>query len=483
MRKKSFWIVGLIAILLVIAVPIVLLWPSAPAVSADPWANVPVHATHTDHTDIVTGTFDSPQAVTQACLECHEESADQVMHTTHWTWESEPVYAPWRNEMVTIGKKNQINNFCIGTQGNEKSCMTCHTGYGWEDATFDFTNSLNVDCLACHANTALYTKGSYGNPTEDTDLLAAAKSVASPTRENCGKCHFDGGGGNNVKHGDLDESLRFPAETLDVHMGEHNFLCTDCHQTDDHEIKGKLLADNLTIAPVEQVACTDCHATDLHEDERITSHVASVACQTCHIPTTANKNPTKVFWDWSTAGDADRPDDHYTYLKIKGSFIYEKDFQPTYQWFNGGVSYRYLLGDTIDPSQPTLMNPPAGDITDPTAKIFPFKIHVANQPYDTVNKTLLQPVTAGEGGYWTTFDWNSAFKLAEPITGVPYSGNYGFAETWMHWPTTHMVKPAEDALQCDDCHSTGGGDDPQRMDWAALGYEGDPIEWGGRFSK
>ena len=63
--------------------------------------------------------------------ECHADSADQVMHTTHWTWEGEPVTVPWREEPVTIGKKTQINNFCISSQGNEKQCMTCHAGYGW----------------------------------------------------------------------------------------------------------------------------------------------------------------------------------------------------------------------------------------------------------------------------------------------------------------------------------------------------------------
>jgi hypothetical protein len=46
----------------------------------------------------------------------------------------------------------------------------------------------------------------------------------------------------------------------------------------------------------------------------------------------------------------------------------------------------------------------------------------------------------------------------------------------MYWPTTHMVQPAENALQCADCHGEGG-----RLDWQALGYPGDPLEWGGRF--
>jgi hypothetical protein len=33
---------------------------------------------------------------------------------------------PWREGTVTIGKINQINNFCTGSQGNENKCMACH---------------------------------------------------------------------------------------------------------------------------------------------------------------------------------------------------------------------------------------------------------------------------------------------------------------------------------------------------------------------
>ena len=149
---------------------------------------------------------------------------------------------------------------------------------------------------------------------------------------------------------------------------------------------------------------------------------------------------------------------------------------PTYLWFNGNLSERYLLGDKIDPTQPTYINKPAGDISDTTAKIFPFKLHAAKQPYDTGFNYLLAPVTAGPDGYWTNFDWDNAFKLAQERMGLAYSGNYGFAETLMYWPTTHMVQPKENALACDDCHTDNG-----RMDWKALGYMGDPIRWGGRF--
>ncbi len=481
MRKlpkfQSFlWVFGLLLIVAIIAGGVAVLLPRT-AKAANPRAFLPQRPPHTDHVDLIKSPLVSGQEVTQACLECHPDSASQVMHTTHWTWESQPFNVPWRSQPATIGKKNQINNFCIGIQGNQKKCTSCHAGYGWADSTFDFNNPLNVDCLACHADPAKYTKGEYGNPEPTTDLTAAAKSVRAPNRENCGKCHFEGGGGNGVKHGDLDESLSFPQANIDVHMGEYNFVCTDCHTTQDHVVKGKLLADNYTIDPKEQVACTDCHQGTIHADERINTHIQSVACQACHIPAMALKDPTKMTWDWSTAGQ-DRPEDHYTYLKIKGSFTYEENVQPTYLWFNGSNDYRYLLGDPIDPARPVMINHPSGDIRDPSARIFPFKIHVARQPFDIVYKYLLQPRTAGEGGFWTTFDWPSGLALGAQDTGLKFSGQYGFTETWMYWPTTHMVQPKESALQCDECHSSNG-----RLDWQALGYPGDPMEWGGRINK
>ena len=472
------WLVGLTLTFATIVTPILLFLPKGKLPTDNPQAHLQPTAIHTSHADIIKDPLITPQEVTRVCLSCHPKAASQVMKTTHWTWESKPFDVPWREEPVTIGKINQINNFCIGTQGNQKKCMSCHAGYGWqENAVYDFSNEENVDCLACHADTNLYGKGDYGDPAEGTDLTAAAQSVRMPKRDNCGKCHFDGGGGNGVKHGDLDESLIFPSDELDVHMGNMNFQCTTCHTTKDHQILGRLIADNYIVDPQEQVTCTNCHSETLHADERINAHVTTVACQSCHIPSMAVKDPTKTYWDWSTAGQ-DKPEDHYTYLKIKGSFVYQKNFKPTYTWFNGNLAYRYLLGDKIDPSQITYIDKPAGGIEDPNARIFPFKIHVAKQPYDTVNNYLLQPITAGDNGYWTNFDWDNAFRLAEAITGLKYSGQYGFTETLMFWPTTHMVQPVENALQCNDCHSAEG-----RLDWLSLGYLGDPLEWGGRFGK
>lgn len=471
-RQRLIPILGFLGTAAIIGGAIFLSISSAAVPSSDPWTYLPEHPIHTDHSSLIEGPFETGQDVTAACLTCHENAAHEMAQTVHWTWLNEPVKVSWRDEPVAIGKANTFNNYCIGIQSNWSGCTSCHAGYGWDSADFDFTNEANVDCLVCHDQSGGYLKGAAGLPKEGVDLVAAAKSVGIPTREDCGSCHFNGGGGAGVKHGDLDPSLYFPTEAIDVHMGRYDFLCTDCHRTTDHEVAGRSIGTSVDNA--NQVACTDCHQETLHEDERITAHVDTVACQTCHIPSAALRDPTKIVWNWSEAGDPNREENPHEYLRIKGSFVYDTNIQLSYEWYDGTARH-YLIGDVMDPSVPTLMNNPLGDITDAGARIFPFKIHYADQPYDTVNNVLLQPKTVGEGGYWTTFDWDSALRAGSEAAGLDFSGSYGFADTQMYMQITHMVQPSDNALQCTDCHSPNG-----RMDWEALGYYGDPILWGGR---
>lgn len=471
--SKYIWLLGLGATLLIITIPIYLFTLDPPVVSPDPWTHLPDRTVPaTDHSSLLEGPFETGSDVTRACLSCHEEAGEQVSHTSHFTWLSEPVMIAGRDEHIQIGKANLINNFCISVQSNWDGCTRCHTGYGWSDANYDFTNVENVDCLVCHEQTGTYVKSNAGQPAEGVDLLYVAGSVGIPTRQNCGGCHFDGGGGNGVKHGDLDESLYFPPESVDVHMGRHNFLCVDCHETQDHQIGGRAIG--VSVDDVNGIACTDCHDTRLHEDARITEHLDTVACQTCHIPATALLDPTKVEWDWSKAGQEGREEDPHVYLRIKGEFVYTNNYIPQYAWYNGNVS-RYLLGDVIDPTKTTYINQPQGSIDDLVSLLVPFKVHHALQPYDSVYNILLPPHTTGEDGYWTTFDWDSALQIGADTAGLPYSGEYGFAPTNMYLTQNHMVQPAENALTCTDCHGENG-----RMEWQALGYPGDPMEWGGR---
>jgi octaheme c-type cytochrome (tetrathionate reductase family) len=426
---------------------------------------------HFDHAPVIPASFDSPQAVTRACLACHPD-AREIMKSSHWTWLGGEVEVPDHAGKTRIGKKNLLNNFCLVSRGNERGCTKCHAGYGWTDDTFDFTKAENVDCLVCHERTGAYAKATGGLPAKGADLVAAARSVATPGRENCLACHAFGGGGQAVKHGDIDSSLVHPSTDQDVHIGRHEFLCVDCHRTEHHQISGR--AFSVSVEDGNGLACTGCHARPEHRDARLDAHLKAVACQACHVPTFARTIPTKAWWDWSKAGNKDRKEDPHSYLRIKGEFTYEQDVVPEYRWFNLSVG-RYLVGDKMDPSRPTPLNPPRGSISDPAAKIWPFKVHRATQPYDLANRTLLTPTTGGPGGYWTTFDWRSALALGAKANGIPFSGQWGFARTEMYWPLTHMVAPKEKALACGECHGERG-----RMDWAALGYAGDPMKTGGR---
>lgn len=469
-NKPGWWVVAAI-VTLAIVLPVVAVLHGEETLVDDPWKGVPETPAHTDHSSLLTGPFETGRDVTRACLECHEGEGQEVMRTAHFRWEGEPADLPGRPEPVSMGKKNVINNFCISVQSNWSGCTSCHVGYGWEDDTFDFSDPENVDCLVCHEQSGEYAKMAGGYPAEGVDLVAVAQSVATPSRDNCGSCHFRGGGGDAVKHGDLDASLANPRARVDVHMGTHGLVCIDCHKTEDHDMLGRALS--VSVDNTNQVLCTDCHVEAPHEDTRLNNHLSAVACETCHIPQVAIREATKTHWDWSAAGQ-DLPEDAHEYLKKKGRFEYEQGLRPEYLWFNGKGD-RYLLGDVLDPEEETDLNPPRGDIMDPGARISPFKIHKALQPYDRQYNTLMIPKTVGEGGYWTDFDWDQAIRLGSEASGLPYSGDFGFTSTVMYWPLSHMVQPASSALQCRDCHSEDG-----RLDWRGLGYPGDPAEWGSR---
>lgn len=449
-------------------------WPSPERASAAGKSFTKPNRIITDHSHMIHGPFEDGPSVTKTCLGCHPEAGEEMMSSVHWEWLGKPVDIPGKEEPVRIGKKNLINNFCISTTNNESKCTACHAGYGWTEEEFDFSNQTNIDCLVCHDHSGQYVKGEYGHPAKGVDLEMAAKSVTSPDRNNCGSCHFNGGGGNGVKHGDLDGSMTFPTARIDVHMGKYDFNCIDCHQTEDHQIKGRSMG--VSVERTNGVECLDCHKNDLHRDDRLNAHTDTVACQTCHIPEFAVDDPTKMTWDWSTAGQDLNIKDKHKYMKIKGSFQYSRRVIPEYDWYNG-FNTRYLLGDKMSPDKVTVLNQPMGSIIDKNAKIFPFKIHRGNQVYDKEYNTFMAPTTAGKGGFWREFNWDKALRIGAEKTGMNYSGEYGFARTDMYMRLNHMVAEKEKALTCKDCHSENG-----RMDWHKLGYEHDPMYQGSRLN-
>jgi octaheme c-type cytochrome (tetrathionate reductase family) len=389
---------------------------------------------------------------------------------------------------------------------NEKFCAACHIGYGMENAkTFDFKSESAVDCLVCHDTTGTYKKlpGLAGHPTykeiefppksgkmaKPVDLSKVAQSVSKTSRATCGACHFLGGGGDAVKHGDLDTSLKNPAKYLDVHMDAKglNFSCATCHATQGHNIPGSRYTPTGKAMPSairggkdekgsNAASCQSCHSNAPHKKnadraDRLNTHTDKIACQTCHIPQYARAQPTKMTWDWSTAGKLspegkrmqikDASGTHDRYDSIKGDFTYESDVVPEYAWINGKVKYT-LLGDPVDTEGVTKINEYFGSATDGESRIWPLKVFRGKQPYDLETKSLLVPHTAvgygekDDSAFWQNFKWEAALKAGAQAVDRPFGGKFDFVKTEMSWPITHMVAPKADALTCTQCHAKEG---------------------------
>ncbi len=447
--------------------------------------------------------FKTPQEVTKACLQCHNNIDVQMMVNEHWTWIKQDSI-PGRGK-VMIGKKNILNNFCIGIGGNEKLCSMCHAGYGFNTKNFDTKNPENMDCLICHDQTGTYHKsnpcknkdhkGGWGYPAKGVNLEYVAQHVGLPKRQNCGACHFYGGGGNNVKHGDLEAALIHPTKEIDVHMAANglNMTCTDCHKTYNHNIPGDL--PTVSSSPKNSFSCTECHTSHPHKSKLLNEHTQFVSCEACHIPYYAKGAPTKLYWNWQGAGklvngkpihfEKEIPKDSipryvkdpkvakqimavvttdsviYEYDSKHGPAILAKDVKPEYCWWNG-YSNHVFITDKINPKKVVNINSLMGSYEDflhpmdkkHPSKIYPVKIMRGRQPYDAGYKTLVNPKLVGPyGGYWFTFNWDSAITAGMKYVGRPFSGKVGFVETRTYWPLHHEVAPKSEALSCTACHS------------------------------
>ena len=454
-----------------------------------------------DHSkfDALNKDFSSGTEVTAACLSCHNSRGQEFMKTQHWLWHK--LDTTPSAGIQDLGKINLMNNFCIGSNSNEKLCSMCHAGYGYEDKSFDFTNPENIDCLVCHDATGTYKKSKpskennfrgAGWPDLSVDLKLVATHVGLPKSNNCGNCHFTGGGGNNVKHGDLEKALLLDhagmAGQMDVHMSntnsDKNLQCVDCHITENHNISGQLYS--VSSSNANHVTCTQCHTDRPHKSQLLNNHYRRVACQTCHISEYAKVQPTTLVWDWSSATRLDSagkpigvtklPDSTYvfdgkTYENVHvqydskhGTMVKKKNVVPEYVWFNGNANHHKLLDIIEDTASSLILNPLQGSYWDNIrpkdaenpSRIFPVKVTRGRQPFDTKNKILIQPKLYGEykgsDALWTDLDWDASFAAGMEYTGLPYSGEYGFMKTESYWPLNHEVSTSNRALQCIDCH-------------------------------
>ena len=494
-----------------------------------------------DHREKIGATsLDDGPAATALCMDCHEGAGDDMLNSAHWRWDLAnapgaviPDGAGSTIPLGLTGKNQLINNFCIAVKSNEARCAQCHAGYNLVNIdTYDWTNKANIDCLVCHADPAsgyAKVKAPGGVVAPDVDLVLAAKSVGTSTRSNCGACHFKAGGGDNVKKGDIGSALANPTEAVDVHMGR-GMVCADCHTTSGHQIGGKGVHN-----PVSEgaVACSDCHSGTVHDDSALESHIANLACQTCHVPAFSRTQATKMDWKWETAGQFDTdpiPMETVTlvdgstvqkpsYDWMKGTFDWDANVRPVYAWYDGGVerltvtSGGFISGDG-SADDPVSIAKPIGARGVNGAKLYPFKVMTGSQQADlnaANGEFLIVPwLFSGDpssDAFWKAIPalfasnpsptdadieqvWDAALTAgaldADQITAptsYKKTSPTGDEVTWewvnteMYLQINHEVALSTAALGCSDCHLSNW--DANFGSSTDAGYLCDPMTAGG----
>ena len=408
------------------------------------------------------------------CLSCHTEQANEMMQTTHYQWLGD---AP---DMTNgAGKRqgkltNAVNSYCINIEGDWPVCGTCHVGRGQRPDEAG-NNPENVDCLMCHndgyaAQRTRLPDGSMGVAQPDDGMV---RNVHRPTRANCLACHAKAGGGDGVKRGDLSmATITNTDRNFDVHMNGtgSNLDCQACHVFDNHKVIGKGSDLRPTDDPARgaEVSCLTCH-TDKnsptgHDTAKINDHVGKVACQTCHIPVYA-KVATETYRDWRTHHDASPADAS----AVAGHPYTEKiaSLTPVYKFWNR-TSDNALLGDDASRTYngdtdtwPT--STPLGSVT--SGKLYPFKYKTAMQPKTQADHRLIALNTfeylKGTGNA------DTAIQQGLSAMGYPADEPYEWVLTDTYGLLNHGISPADNALQCADCHGS-----TDRMDLQGeLGYQ------------
>ncbi|MCX7990554.1 MAG: hypothetical protein N2999_00755 [Proteobacteria bacterium] len=426
---------------------------------------------------------------TKTCLECHEKEAKDVFHSTHYQWKTDTSDVVGGSGKK-LGKINVINDFCTGPWINwifdiknkggkivTNGCSKCHAGLGlMPSETMSQEQLENIDCLICHApgynRKVVNDNGKLRwAPADEKDvLLVRAQNVQKPKKGMCLRCHAGAGGGFNFKRGDIEAGMVKADKDLDVHLAG-GLNCVDCHKSKEHRISGRGVdlagRDNNEFRPTCDTK--DCHGNKPHSKNVLNKHTASLDCTVCHIPEFAKREKTDMERNWA----------HLEYLKDADKYEPEIKFQknviPVYAWWNG----RSFINDPEKPIKDTKtifkMAKPDGSIKDTKSKIYAFKLHKANLPYDTETKRLI-PVATDIAFLEGNVD--KAIKEGAKRAFGKELQRYDFVKTERYMGIFHGVSPKEKALKCNDCHSEKG-----RIDFKALGYKGDPMKVGGRFSK
>lgn len=412
----------------------------------------------------IQGQFASAQEVTVKCLECHRQQAEEVLHSTHWTWVRPQTI---NGNSVNAGKKESLAGFAIDVAANGARCLRCHISTSPQKESFERPAADMVDCLACHDTTGQYRHDAAPAQGQEPDLTAMARNVGRPTPRNCTGCHFaDCGLAPSTLRG---EKTQGSADLADVHLRAAGpaFTCQTCHlRGDSHTITRQLSGNN------GSESCASCHTATPHALELLNRHSVTVACQTCHIPAYAKDEPALIAWNWLMTGKTNTIFRAGTgaglQLHDQNGFWSASDIEPVYLW-DDGADQIYTRGQKIQPQELTVLQQPGEKSA--SSRLAPFRVLYGTQLYDSKYRYLISPLLEAEGEVlFPGSDWEAIARKGMEAMVLPFSGKYGFTTTATYRRINHGVAPAADALDCLDCHGATG-----RIRWDMLGFERDPM--------
>ncbi len=403
----------------------------------------------------IKGLFRTERDVTVKCLECHRDQAGEIRRSSHWSWKRQRNI---NGKQTWFGKKDSLTGFGIDVGSNPERCMACHISIPPHDINLETAGPDMVNCLVCHDTTNTYRPGAPPEKIAGLDLLSLARSAGIPSIRNCTACHFADCGLAGTDH------TAAPGQK-DVHMAREGFRCQTCHLRSGHTLS--------RATGTEQTGCVTCHTDAPHTLTELNSHGRTIACQTCHIPVYGASSPTLISWNWVMAGKTaplfrKEPDGTNTTLFNRNGVRTGTNLIPAYLW-DDGSDIIYTRGKRVRPESLTILQKPAD--RGAASKIAPFKRVYATQLYDAKYRYLISPVLAAEGPeLFPASGWNEIAATGMKAIVLPYSGQYGFVPTVSFKRINHGVAPAENALDCLECHGASG-----RMRWDRLGYGGDPM--------
>jgi hypothetical protein len=423
---------------------------------------------------------------TKTCLGCHQDEAETFFHSQHYQWKG-ATPAIVNAEGQALGKKNTINDFCtnpipawIGITKNSRGeilsqgCSKCHAGLGKMPSSEMSQEQLeNIDCLICHASG--YNRTLVENEDGSLEwkpilwknqegLDSVSKRITMPKRTSCLRCHAGSGGGPNFKRGDIEYVLSDTDREFDVHMGKDggDMACMDCHAGSSHRMRGRGV-DLMGSDSPDRLSCEGaCHESAPHAKELLNRHANRVDCTVCHIPTFAKEDPTDMVRDWSTPAYSEEKDKHIP------TFTFGSNVEPEIAWYNGTV-WAQLPGIPVTQRKDgvVVMVEPQGSRNDSESKLFPFKVHRGKMPVLTEDRWML-PINVEE--FFADGNIDGAVREAAHVLYDIEDFEYEWVSVKRYMGIFHAVEPADNALRCLDCHGSEG-----RLDWAALGYEIDPL--------